>query len=57
MLRPMRPKALIKKKRGVRVYQGEPTEASITAVIDRERKKRRRELMGMTKGIGTTKPA
>ena len=46
MLRPMRPKTLIKEKRGVRVYQGEPTEASITAVIDRQREKRLRELMG-----------
>lgn len=46
MLRPMRPKALLKKERGVWVYQGEPTEASITAVIDRQREKRLRELMG-----------
>jgi AbrB family looped-hinge helix DNA binding protein len=46
ILRPMRPKALLKKERGVLVYQGEPTEASITAVIDRQREKRLRELMG-----------
>jgi AbrB family looped-hinge helix DNA binding protein len=45
-LRPMRPKALLKKKHGVWVYQGEPTDASVTAVIDREREKRLRELMG-----------
>jgi AbrB family looped-hinge helix DNA binding protein len=45
-LRPMRAKALLKKERGVWVYQGEPTEVSITAVIDRRREKRLRELMG-----------
>lgn len=43
-LRPTRPKALLKKERGVWVYQGEPTDSSITAVIDREREKRLREL-------------
>ena len=45
-LRPIRPKALLKKERGVWVYQGETTDASITGVIDREREKRSRELMG-----------
>jgi AbrB family looped-hinge helix DNA binding protein len=45
-LRPMRPKALLKKERGVWVYQGEPTEASVSAVIDREREKRLREMLG-----------
>jgi AbrB family looped-hinge helix DNA binding protein len=45
-LRPMRPKALLKKERGVWVYQGEPTDASVTAVIDSVRAKRLRELMG-----------
>ena len=45
-LRPLRPKALLKKERGVLVHQGEPTEASVIAVIDREREKRFRELMG-----------
>jgi AbrB family looped-hinge helix DNA binding protein len=45
-LRPMRPKALVKKERGVWVYQGEPTEVSVTAVIDREREKRLRQLIG-----------
>jgi AbrB family looped-hinge helix DNA binding protein len=45
-LRPMRSKALFKKERGVLVYQGEPTEASVTAVIDRERERRLREFMG-----------
>jgi len=44
-LRPMRPKALLKKERGVWVYHGEPAEDSVTAVIDREREKRLRELM------------
>jgi hypothetical protein len=41
-----KPKALLKKERGVHVYQGEPTDASVTAAIDREREKRLRELMG-----------
>ena len=45
-LRPMRTKALVKRERGVLVYQGERAEASVTAVIDREREKRLRELMG-----------
>jgi len=45
-LRPMRPKALLKKERGVWVYQGEAANASIPALIDREREKRLRELMG-----------
>jgi AbrB family looped-hinge helix DNA binding protein len=45
-LRPIRPKAVLKKERGVWVYQGEPTDASIPDLIDREREKRLRELMG-----------
>lgn len=45
-LRPMRPKALLKKERGVWVYQGEPTETSVTTLIDNMRQKRLRELMG-----------
>jgi AbrB family looped-hinge helix DNA binding protein len=45
-LRPVRPKALLKKEMGVWVYQGEPTGASIPALIDREREKRLRELLG-----------
>jgi AbrB family looped-hinge helix DNA binding protein len=45
-LRPLRPKALLKKERGVWVYQGEPAHASIPDLIDREREKRLRELMG-----------
>ena len=45
-LRPMRPKALLKKEHGVWVYQGELTGASIPGLIDREREKRLRELLG-----------
>jgi AbrB family looped-hinge helix DNA binding protein len=45
-LQPVRPKALLKKERGVWVYQGEATADSIPAVIDRERERRLRELMG-----------
>jgi len=44
-LRPVRPQALLKKERGVWVYQGEPTTASIPDLIDRERAKRARGLM------------
>jgi hypothetical protein len=39
-----RPKALVKKERGVWVYQGEMTSASIVELIDLEREKRTREL-------------
>jgi len=45
-LRPLRPEALLKKERGVWVYQGEPTHASIPGLIDRDREKRLRELGG-----------
>ena len=45
-LRPVRPKALLKKEQGVWVYQGEATHASIHDLIDREREKRSRELTG-----------
>lgn len=44
-LRPLRPQALLKKERGVWVYQGEPTGQSIPDLIDREREKRARELI------------
>lgn len=44
-LRPSRPKALLKKERGVWVYQGEPSEVSINALIDREREKRLRDFI------------
>jgi hypothetical protein len=43
-LRPLRPQALLKKERGVWVYQGEPAHASIPGLIDREREKRLRDL-------------
>ena len=43
ILNPVRPKALVKKERGVWVYQGEPTDASIPDLIEREREKRFRE--------------
>lgn len=45
-LRPLRPEALLKKECGVWVYQGEPTDASIPDLIDRQREKRLRELAG-----------
>ncbi len=45
-LRPVRAKALITKERGVWVYQGESSHSSVTGVIDRQREKRLRELMG-----------
>ncbi len=44
-LRPIRPQAMLKKEYGVWVYQGEPTDASIIDLIDREREKRLRELL------------
>ena len=46
LLRPLRPKALLKKERGVWVYQGERSDASITDVIDRQREQRLGDLMG-----------
>jgi AbrB family looped-hinge helix DNA binding protein len=42
-LRPLRPKALPKKEHGVWVYQGEPSDASIPDMIDRNREKHIRE--------------
>jgi AbrB family looped-hinge helix DNA binding protein len=42
-LRPIRPAALLRKERGVWVYQGEPTTVSIVDLIDREREKRVRD--------------
>ena len=45
MLRPVRPEVLLKKERGVWVYQGEPKKASVTGVIDQERQKRLRVSM------------
>jgi AbrB family looped-hinge helix DNA binding protein len=45
-LRPVRPRALIKKEQGVWVYQGGPAHASIPDLIDEGREKRSRELRG-----------
>jgi AbrB family looped-hinge helix DNA binding protein len=45
-LRPMRTKALLKKELGVWVYQGDAAHGSIPDLIDREREKRSRELLG-----------
>ena len=36
----VRPQVLLKKEMGVWVYQGRPTNASVTELIDREREKR-----------------
>jgi AbrB family looped-hinge helix DNA binding protein len=44
-LRPLRPKALLKKEHGVWVYQGAPSDASITDLIDRNRESHTRELL------------
>ena len=43
-LRPIRPAALVKKERGVWVFQGEPTDESIIELIDRQRETRIREI-------------
>jgi AbrB family looped-hinge helix DNA binding protein len=45
-LRPVRAKALLKKEKGVWVYQGEPTHESVPELIDRGREKRAREILG-----------
>ncbi len=42
-LRLLRPKAQLQKELGVWVYQGEPSDVSITGLIDRERDRRIRE--------------
>jgi AbrB family looped-hinge helix DNA binding protein len=44
-LRPVRPQALLQKERGIWVYQGEPNDASLPDLIDRERTKRLREII------------
>jgi hypothetical protein len=44
-LRPVRPKAMLKKEHGVWVYQGETTNVSITDLIDREREKRSKPVL------------
>ena len=45
-LRIVRPKALLKKERGVWVYQGEITDASIPDVVDRQREQRLFAVLG-----------
>jgi AbrB family looped-hinge helix DNA binding protein len=45
-LRPVRPKAALKKECGIWVYQGESSDGSIPDLLDRERDKRLRESMG-----------
>jgi AbrB family looped-hinge helix DNA binding protein len=45
-LRPVRPKAALKKEFGIWVYQGEPADESIPDLIEREREKRIREIGG-----------
>jgi len=45
-LRPVRPKATLKKECGVWVYQGAASDMSIPDVLDREREKRLRESRG-----------
>lgn len=42
-LRPLRSKALIRKEHGVWVYQGEPSDVSVSSLIDRVRESRVRE--------------
>ncbi len=43
-LRPIRPRAALKKEYGIWVYQGEPADQSIPDLIEGEREKRIREL-------------
>jgi AbrB family looped-hinge helix DNA binding protein len=43
-LRPVRPRAALKKEYGIWVYQGEATDAPVNHLIDREREKRIGEL-------------
>jgi AbrB family looped-hinge helix DNA binding protein len=45
-LRLIHPHATLRKEHGIWVYQGEPSEASIPDLIDRERDQRVRELAG-----------
>ena len=44
-LRPVRPKATLKKEYGIWVYQGEATDLSVVDVIARERENRIRDLI------------
>jgi len=43
-LRPVRQNVMLKKELGVWVYQGEPTDASIPDLIDRDRENRNRSV-------------
>jgi AbrB family looped-hinge helix DNA binding protein len=45
-LRPVRPKATLKKECGIWVYQGDSTDTSIPDLLDHEREKRLRESRG-----------
>jgi len=45
-LRPVRPKATLKKECGIWVYQGEATATSIPEMLDLEHEKRSREFRG-----------
>jgi len=45
-LRPDRPQATLKKKRGIWVYHGSRTDISLSELIDHEREKRSREIAG-----------
>jgi AbrB family looped-hinge helix DNA binding protein len=45
-LRPIRQKAPLRKKRGIWVYHGEPSNDSIDDIIDRDREARIREIAG-----------
>ncbi len=57
ILRPERHAATIKRKRDVRVYQGEPSSMSLCVLIDREREKRLRELYGRVRSSATDLPS
>jgi len=46
ILRPVRPKPVLRKERGIWVYQGEATGVSIVDLIDQSREMRLRELLG-----------
>jgi AbrB family looped-hinge helix DNA binding protein len=45
-LRPLRQQAPLKKELGIWVYQGEPSTVSLSELIDAEREKRLRGLLG-----------
>jgi AbrB family looped-hinge helix DNA binding protein len=45
-LRPIRPKANFVKKRGIWVYQGEPSDESVVDLIERVRDERIKEIIG-----------